>query len=626
MWNDVETTDDYLHFSVFASTIAELIVESGDNPISVGVSGNWGSGKSSMVKMIGKELEGMENPDDQTEYIFLEFNAWLYQGYDDAKDALLQVVAKKLSEEMKHRRIKDDDGTFREHFSNFLKRINWFRVSKIALPLLAGLIPGVTPAGAVAALASSIIGKAKHPEDASDRNDSIGENIDSIMSEFSDFFKDDDSKSTTRQIEELRADFEMILEKMNVKFVILVDDLDRCLPETAISTLEAIRLLLFVKRTAFIIAADEQMIRNGVRAHFGNIELSDELVTSYFDKLIQIPITVPRLGIAEVKVYMFLLFLDLETRRKNIRKESQQKVRLELRKALSRAWEKDISLSDATALLETEERQKMEEYRSISEQLASILVSANRIKGNPRLIKRFLNSLEIRKKIANQNGMTFDSGILIKMLLFERCASGQAFDYLTSIVAKSKDGKPEEIVNLEESLKKGEEFKAPNSSWNDDFIKEWILLKPNLSQYDLRPLLYLSKDKTISFATYDKLSAEGEDVFKALGNVKGVQIMSQLVDRIKSLGAEDAETLLHRVFTIGRGDQWSMASLGKALHIIRAYQNLGKQLSIELSCLPASSRKVPIVIAIQEYSWAKELLVQWKDDIDTPKECKNAIK
>lgn len=57
MWNDIETTNDYLHFSVVSGTVADLIIESGDNPISIGVSGNWGSGKSSMVKMIGKELE-----------------------------------------------------------------------------------------------------------------------------------------------------------------------------------------------------------------------------------------------------------------------------------------------------------------------------------------------------------------------------------------------------------------------------------------------------------------------------------------------------------------------------------------------------------------------------------------
>lgn len=95
MWNDIETTNDYLHFSVVTITVADLIIESGYNPISIGVSGNWGSGKSSMVKMIGKELE--KKDDGKQKYLFLEFNAWLYQGYDDAKASLLQAITKRLS-------------------------------------------------------------------------------------------------------------------------------------------------------------------------------------------------------------------------------------------------------------------------------------------------------------------------------------------------------------------------------------------------------------------------------------------------------------------------------------------------------------------------------------------------
>jgi predicted KAP-like P-loop ATPase len=75
-----------------------------------------------------------------------------------------------------------------------------------------------------------------------------------------------------------------------------VDDLDRCLPQTAISTLESIRLLLFLKRSAFVVAADNEFIRGAVRVHFAGTGISDEVATNYFDKLIQVPLHVPRLG------------------------------------------------------------------------------------------------------------------------------------------------------------------------------------------------------------------------------------------------------------------------------------------------------------------------------------------
>lgn len=625
MWNDIETTNDYLHFSVVSGTVAELIDESGNNPISIGVSGNWGTGKSSMVKMIGKELE-KSNKAEKTTYIFLEFNAWLYQGYDDAKTALLQSVAKKLSEELKKRHIPESDETLWKRFQKFTKRINWLQVSKIGLPLLVGLIPGAAPTGVAAALISSIVNSIKTPDDKGKNAEAVETNLKEFLSNFDDILKDDETKSTTQQIEELRKDFEDILEKLNIRLVVLVDDLDRCLPETAISTLEAMRLLLFVKRTAFIIAADEQMIRNGVRAHFGNVDLSDDLITSYFDKLIQVPITVPRLGIPEVKVYTFLLFLDLEARKGNVSIDSQQKFQKNLEEALSKAWQKNVSLVEAKSLLTDSEQDAMAEYISISEQIAGVLVSSNRIKGNPRLIKRFLNALEIRKKVARLNGITVDSGILIKMLLFERCASGSAFEYLAEIVSKSKDGKPEELKKVEDELKDGKEFIPPDSRWKDDFIKEWILLEPKLSEYDLRPLLYLSRDKSITFAAYDKLSADGEDIFKALQNIESVQIYKEMVTKIQTLRQEEAEILMHRVFRFGHSDQWSNPSLGKALHIIKAYPNLANDFVTELSALPASARKAPMANVLKEYDWANELLQQWKEDPDTPQPTKNVIK
>ena len=57
MWHDVETTRDLLNFSVVAETAAQLIRESNGEPISIGISGKWGTGKSSLVKMIGNSLK-----------------------------------------------------------------------------------------------------------------------------------------------------------------------------------------------------------------------------------------------------------------------------------------------------------------------------------------------------------------------------------------------------------------------------------------------------------------------------------------------------------------------------------------------------------------------------------------
>ena len=82
------------------------------------------------------------------------------------------------------------------------------------------------------------------------------------------------------------------------QLVVLIDDLDRCLPDTAIETLEAIRLFVFASRTAFVIAADEAMIEYAVRKHFPDLPDTTGPQTysrNYLEKLIQIPFRIPAL-------------------------------------------------------------------------------------------------------------------------------------------------------------------------------------------------------------------------------------------------------------------------------------------------------------------------------------------
>lgn len=624
MWNDVETTIDYLHFSVVSKTVAELIEESGENPISIGVSGNWGVGKSSMVKMIGKELMVKDESKEDSQYVFLEFNAWLYQGFDDAKSALLQAVAKKLEDEVKQRKLFNVE-EIGDKFKKFVKRINWFQVSKMALPLLAGFIPGATSVGVIANFVNALKNSAANPDKVTKNSGEINNAFEALTPEVTQLLNEDTSKPITQQIEELRTEFEELLDKMKITLVVLVDDLDRCLPETAISTLEAMRLLLFVKRTAFIIAADEQMIRNGVKAHFGQVELTDGLITSYFDKLIQVPIQVPHLGVAEIKVYIVLLFLELEVRRKHLTKEASEQIHQNLEHLLDQAWTTEITKGKIEGAFDAKSLDIMRGYISIADEIAGILVTADNIKGNPRLIKRLLNALEIRKRIAHLNGMTLDPNVLIKMLLFERCASAGAFDYLLKQAAKSEDGRLEFIQAIEKSLEKDNEYIAPHPTWNSDFVKKWLMLSPKIGDKDIRPLLYLSRDRSLALAAYDELSQESQEILEALKNVKGAILLKELEERIKAVGEKEAETLLVRMASIGRDNQWALDTVCAAIHITEAFPDLGARFALLLAEIPAKSRKAPIIPIIVDKPWAKELLKQWKNDADTPQTVKKAI-
>ena len=197
--------------------------------------------------------------------------------------------------------------------------------------------------------------------------------------------------SPPREIQALRNSFEDALKEIDVTLVVLIDDLDRCLPGTTISTLEAIRLFLFLENTAFVIAADDAMIKHAVKQHFGGLE-DETLVTNYFDKLVQIPIRVPALGTQEVRAYMMMLFIE------NSELDAAQKDTLrsaiadQLRecwkgKRVDRAFVGSRGIELPPALLPRLET---------AERLAPLMTTSDKITGNPRLIKRVLNALSIR--------------------------------------------------------------------------------------------------------------------------------------------------------------------------------------------------------------------------------------
>jgi predicted KAP-like P-loop ATPase len=298
MWPDNETELDYVNFGGVADTIAEIIGQAAGRPISIGVSGAWGIGKSSMIKLTRRSLANRKRAEGSPEFVFVEFNAWLYQGYDDARAALMEVIATKLKEEAEKR--KTAIGRAQE----FLERVNWLRVAKLAAG--AGAIAfGLPPAGLIGdiwelgkrALAGKVDGQLA--QDAASKAEEAAKAAGGLIGPPKD-------KSPPQEIQALRQSFEELLSELGIILVVLIDDLDRCLPPTTISTLEAVRLFLFLKNTAFVIAADDAMIKHAVRDHFKGLQ-DDSLVTNYFDKLIQVPIRVPALGTQEVRAYMMML-------------------------------------------------------------------------------------------------------------------------------------------------------------------------------------------------------------------------------------------------------------------------------------------------------------------------------
>lgn len=78
------------------------------------------------------------------------------------------------------------------------------------------------------------------------------------------------------------------------------------------------------------------------------MDIESGLVTSYFDKLIQIPLKVPRLGVNEVKVYLALMMADLAVRQQQLTPKFQPQGQTALLALLKTAWGKGITREDLT--------------------------------------------------------------------------------------------------------------------------------------------------------------------------------------------------------------------------------------------------------------------------------------
>ncbi len=601
MWSDNETERDFVNFTSVADTVSEIIFQAEGSPVSIGISGAWGTGKSSMIKLIKRSLNQKDSfkGSSKKKFILVDFNAWLYQGYDDARAALIDVVASVLQKEAKERK------TGVKKVKELVKRVNWLRVARLTTGSAVALGLGLPPTGLIGEV-FQLGQKIATGKSATETGGKIESTVSGVEEAAGSLLRPSPDFSPPKEIQAIRDLFEQSLAEMKVTLIVLVDDLDRCLPSTAISTLEAIRLLLFLKGTAFVIAADNDMIKYAVRKHFEGVD--DKLVTSYFDKLIQVPIRVPQLGTQEVRAYMLLLFVDNSSLKLTQKEEIRVKVCSELSqswqgKRVDKAFIESLGVKLPPVLLGRLE---------VADRLAPIMTTASGIAGNPRLIKRFLNALSIRMSIARSHGVSVDEAHLTKMLLFERCGNPSAYSELTKAVNEDRGGIPHFLNELEQSVASGEEPKFTDP-WKKDavFVKEWLGLPPQLADIDLRGVLYVSRDHAPLITPEDRLTSEGNELIKLL--FEHPDMASQLKGRLEKLQSSDSTILMDKLLEKACQEQkWGIPPLLDAcLVLAEADLVQGKRLATFLIERPPSQIKPSIVPKIQNQIWADEVFSQW---------------
>jgi predicted KAP-like P-loop ATPase len=137
MWADNETSEDLIGFQVHADLVREVLSTPEMLPLPIGVFGDWGGGKTSIMKMLERDLDperwpaGSDENSQYNSFAVIYFNGWLFEGYDDAKSAILSSVLLSLGE---HKRFgpKIRDGAM-----SLLKSVKWMRITKFGLKNVA---------------------------------------------------------------------------------------------------------------------------------------------------------------------------------------------------------------------------------------------------------------------------------------------------------------------------------------------------------------------------------------------------------------------------------------------------------------------------------------------------------
>ncbi|WP_447731636.1 KAP family P-loop NTPase fold protein [Rhodanobacter soli] len=591
MWTDNETDRDLLNFTGVAQSIAELVIQAGGKPISIGVSGAWGIGKSSMMKLTETALRGREAKGGPA-FVFVEFNAWLYQGFDDARAALMDVIATKLQE------VAEDRKTFQDKARELLARVNWYRVGRVTANAAISVASGMHPAGLIGSvmnIAKSAMGKTDEGEKGNDK-----------------WLKNKPDETPPQEIQALRDGFVDLLRELGVTLIVLIDDLDRCLPETTISTLEAIRLFLFMEHSAFVIAADQAMIKYAVKRHFQDVD-DPVLVTSYFDKLIQVPIRVPALGLQEVRAYLMMLFVDGS----EIDPKAKDHIRDAIAKQLRESWQgKRVDRNFVIGLVDKMPSELVTRL-DLAERIAPIMSDPVMTSGNPRLIKRFLNALSIRMALGKAQGVDVKEEVLAKLLIFERADNSKAYGELTSSVADNDAGKPTLLKDWESSLANGKDIDPP-APWDGEFMKLWLALAPPLAEEDLRGALYVSREHAPLVSRDDRLSAEAVELIEA---VLGQPAMAErLQDRLKALPRIELSVVMDRVLERCRGEAaWGAPPILKAaLTVSRVDEQQAMRFAAFLHDRPVQILKPAIAMSIKDEPWARDVLEHWLPQVKGP--------
>ncbi len=527
MWPDKEAEIDYLNFGYMVDMVVDIATNRDLSPSTIGLYGDWGSGKSSLMKLAQKKIEEKNteigDEKDSIKTLCIEFNGWLFEGYEDTKTSLCGVILDALADEKRFSKEITD------YAKTLIKKIDFNKI--LGKGIKYGLDFFLT--GGIGALTdltlSSVLSTIK-----TNVSEVQAKDLEEILNKFK---KDD---KTRTEIKNFREEFKQLLQKSNVEnIVVFIDELDRCLPDTVLEVFEAMRLFLFVEGMSFVIGADERLIQYSIKSKYKEVPGNNlDIGKEYLEKVIQYPLYIPQLTRAEVNQYLACLLLR-ETLTENQFKEILSII-------YTLAPNQDFSMEQISDKA-PDIAESCKKDMALARQISSVLAPS--INGNPRQCKRFLNTLYMRLKLAKARNVALDKNILAKLMLAEYF-NPEFFKAVT---------KPENR-ELFKAFEKGEELNDDNpfAVWKEkDWVKKWMQNGTRLDEEKLDKYVYFADVKNrYGQSSLDMLSPTARKCYEQLvdGTEMNRNAALKLVDKLvpgeKAIIASEVFAVIENTSTI----------------------------------------------------------------------------
>ncbi len=293
--SDQPADQDQLNFAPYAKTLADIIADPGTRtPLTIGVFGGWGQGKTSLMRMVQRRLDETLDGDFPVRAVW--FNAWLYSQQPALWRALISQVLNGV------RGFASLGDQARANLRQLEARLYGTAASvggQLTLP--ANAITDLEGAALPPLMGLELLRRQYQ------RNDNVqaAARLQNLIADV------EESDALTRReqiaaLDDFRRQFETISRRCIVdhgRLAVFVDDLDRCLPDKAVEVLEAVKLFLDVPGCVFVLGIAREIVEEGIKVRYADYQAKLD-GAQYLEKIIQIPFALPPIAPEAVAGYV----------------------------------------------------------------------------------------------------------------------------------------------------------------------------------------------------------------------------------------------------------------------------------------------------------------------------------